>query len=100
PSLLAHGTEEQKREILPRIVRGELVFCLGMSEPGAGSDLAASEPALWTEIFLMNRDELLPALRSLEEPLGELERALEAGDEAALAAWLRRGAEWRGRLDA
>lgn len=41
PSLLAHGTEEQKREILPRIVRGELVFCLGMSEPGAGSDLAA-----------------------------------------------------------
>ncbi len=41
PALLAHGTEEQKREILPRIVRGELVFCLGMSEPGAGSDLAA-----------------------------------------------------------
>jgi alkylation response protein AidB-like acyl-CoA dehydrogenase len=41
PSLLAHGNEEQRREILPRIVRGELVFCLGMSEPGAGSDLAA-----------------------------------------------------------
>jgi alkylation response protein AidB-like acyl-CoA dehydrogenase len=41
PALLAHGTEEQKRDIVPRIVRGELVFCLGMSEPGAGSDLAA-----------------------------------------------------------
>src|SRR6185436_11249580 len=41
PALLAHGTEEQKREVVPRIVRGELVFCLGMSEPGAGSDLAA-----------------------------------------------------------
>jgi alkylation response protein AidB-like acyl-CoA dehydrogenase len=41
PALLAHGTEEQKREIIPQIVRGELVFCLGMSEPGAGSDLAA-----------------------------------------------------------
>lgn len=41
PALLAHGTEDQKREILPRIMRGELVFCLGMSEPGAGSDLAA-----------------------------------------------------------
>jgi alkylation response protein AidB-like acyl-CoA dehydrogenase len=41
PALLAHGTEEQQREILPRIVRGELVFCLGMSEPGAGSDLAS-----------------------------------------------------------
>jgi alkylation response protein AidB-like acyl-CoA dehydrogenase len=41
PALLAHGTEEQKRAIMPGIVRGELVFCLGMSEPGAGSDLAA-----------------------------------------------------------
>ena len=41
PALLAHGTEEQKHDFLPRIVRGELVFCLGMSEPGAGSDLAA-----------------------------------------------------------
>ena len=41
PALLAHGSEEQKREILPPIIRGEIVFCLGMSEPGAGSDLAA-----------------------------------------------------------
>ncbi|MCC6846857.1 MAG: acyl-CoA dehydrogenase family protein [Deltaproteobacteria bacterium] len=41
PALLAHGTEEQRREIVPRLARGELVFCLGMSEPGAGSDLAA-----------------------------------------------------------
>ena len=41
PALLAYGSETQKREILPRIVRGELVFCLGMSEPGAGSDLAS-----------------------------------------------------------
>jgi alkylation response protein AidB-like acyl-CoA dehydrogenase len=41
PALLAHGSEEQKREIIPAIARGELVFCLGMSEPGAGSDLAA-----------------------------------------------------------
>ncbi|MBI2963026.1 MAG: acyl-CoA dehydrogenase family protein [Deltaproteobacteria bacterium] len=41
PALLAHGSEEQRRELLPRIVRGELVFCVGMSEPNAGSDLAA-----------------------------------------------------------
>jgi alkylation response protein AidB-like acyl-CoA dehydrogenase len=41
PALLAHGTEEQKRAIVPRSARGELVFCLGMSEPGAGSDLAS-----------------------------------------------------------
>ncbi len=41
PALLAYGSEEQKAEILPRLTRGEIVFCLGMSEPGAGSDLAS-----------------------------------------------------------
>ena len=40
PALLAHGSEEQREEFLPRITRGELSFCVGMSEPGAGSDLA------------------------------------------------------------
>jgi alkylation response protein AidB-like acyl-CoA dehydrogenase len=41
PALLAYGSEEQKAEILPRVTSGEIVFCLGMSEPGAGSDLAS-----------------------------------------------------------
>lgn len=41
PALLAYGSEEQKAEILPRVTKGEIVFCLGMSEPGAGSDLAS-----------------------------------------------------------
>lgn len=41
PSLLRHGTEEQKHRYLPAIARGEFFFCLGMSEPDAGSDLAA-----------------------------------------------------------
>jgi len=41
PALLAYGSEEQKTEILPRLTKGEIVFCLGMSEPGAGSDLAS-----------------------------------------------------------
>jgi prephenate dehydrogenase len=65
--------------------------------PGARDTtrLAASEPGLWTEILLMNRDVLLPALRSLEEPLGELQRALEQGDARTVAAWLGRAAEWR-----
>ena len=60
--------------------------------------LAASEPALWTEILLMNRDEILPALRALEESLGTVERALEVGDAAALTAWLTRAANWRRRI--
>jgi len=41
PALLAYGSEEQKLEILPRVTKGEVVFCLGMSEPGSGSDLAS-----------------------------------------------------------
>jgi len=40
PALLAHGTDEQREELLPRIVRADVCFCVGMSEPGAGSDLA------------------------------------------------------------
>ncbi len=40
PLLLRFGTEEQRVKILPRVARGELCFCIGMSEPGAGSDLA------------------------------------------------------------
>jgi alkylation response protein AidB-like acyl-CoA dehydrogenase len=41
PTLLLHGNEAQKREHLPRIVRGQARWCQGFSEPNAGSDLAA-----------------------------------------------------------
>ncbi len=40
-SIIAFGTEEQKKELLPRILRGEAYVGLGMSEPEAGSDLAS-----------------------------------------------------------
>jgi alkylation response protein AidB-like acyl-CoA dehydrogenase len=40
PALLAHGSDEQKDFLLPRIARAEISFCVGMSEPDAGSDLA------------------------------------------------------------
>jgi alkylation response protein AidB-like acyl-CoA dehydrogenase len=41
PNLLRYGTEAQREVILPRIVAGECFFCIGMSEPDSGSDLAS-----------------------------------------------------------
>ena len=41
PTILRYGTEEQKQKFLPAMARGEMDFCLGYSEPNAGSDAAA-----------------------------------------------------------
>ncbi len=41
PTIMRFGTDEQKSFFLPKILKGEVHFCIGYSEPGAGTDLAA-----------------------------------------------------------
>ena len=41
PLILHFGTKEQRQFYIPRICKGEALFCIGMSEPGSGSDLAS-----------------------------------------------------------
>lgn len=41
PTLMAKGSEDQKEYFLPRILRGELIFAIGYTEPAAGTDLAS-----------------------------------------------------------
>jgi len=49
PTLMNFGTQEQKERFLPAVLRGEMHFCIGYSEPGAGTDLAALRTAAYRD---------------------------------------------------
>ena len=69
PTLMHNGNDEQKARFLPKILAGEIHFCIGYSEPGAGTDLAAlqtrADPAEdGTGDYIINGQKLWTSLAS------------------------------------
>jgi len=64
PLLIQHGTPEQQRKFLPKIIAGEHIWCQGYSEPGAGSDLAAlrTEAVKTDDHFVVNGQKIWTTL--------------------------------------
>ena len=56
PAIMQWGTEDQKLQFLPRMMRGDDIWCQGMSEPDAGSDLASMQcrAVLDGDVFVVN----------------------------------------------
>lgn len=92
---------------LPQAVASALAAALARAGPkavtlGTGARdttrLAASDPQLWHDVLLLNRQALLTALDAVEAELGQLRHALTTGNGAELLAWLEAGRTWRRHL--
>ena len=67
--ILSYGTEEQKREFLPKMARGDILWATGLSEPGAGSDLlnTATRAAKDGDNYILNGQKIWPTGAHLAE---------------------------------
>ena len=66
PTIFRYGTDEQKERFLPQILRGEIHFCIGYTEPGAGTDLAAlkTKAVLDGDEYVINGQKIFTSLAS------------------------------------
>ena len=76
PTLLEYGTDEQKAKHLPKIASGEIRWCLGLSEPNAGSDLASLATKAQDEgdYFVLNGQKIWTSGADLSQWCGALVR--------------------------
>ena len=83
PLLLRYGSERIKRELLPRIAAGEVYFCIGMSEPDTGSDLASlrSRAAQTADGWVVNGTKVWTTLAHHSQYMIALLRTDPAGEK-------------------
>ena len=87
PTIFHHGSEQLKRELLPKLLSGEEIWCQGFSEPGAGSDLASvqtfAEPR--GDKWIINGHKVWTSLAHFASWMILLARTDKAGKHAGLS---------------
>lgn len=96
PHVAAYTLASTLGELAPDVVEG--IRLLPTTSLCDTTRVAASSPTMWRDIFLDNRDEILPLIDALTKRLGQLRAAVAAGDAAAIEELLAIGKAGRDRL--